>query len=131
MPSCTTPASSYEITPACKKVYLIWTMLLTLIGCYQIDPTLPTTEQLIYVLIVFQLILLWTLVFAVFIRFLYPRFSTIQSSADPTIPIVWSHKTEATCRSERLAKYNQLLRIEEELGDRPVYAGAKFRNPSA
>lgn len=40
-------------------------------------------------------------------------------------------KTGAPCRSERLAKYNQLLRIEEELGDSAVYAGAKFRNPSA
>eukprot|EP00735_Rhodelphis_limneticus_P008816 TRINITY_DN229_c0_g1::TRINITY_DN229_c0_g1_i1::g.1678::m.1678 TRINITY_DN229_c0_g1::TRINITY_DN229_c0_g1_i1::g.1678 ORF type:complete len:507 (+),score=220.15,sp/P26300/ENO_SOLLC/78.64/0.0,Enolase_C/PF00113.17/4.7e-157,Enolase_N/PF03952.11/4.8e-54,Enolase_N/PF03952.11/3.7e+03,MAAL_C/PF07476.6/9.3e+02,MAAL_C/PF07476.6/2.2e-06,MR_MLE_C/PF13378.1/0.00031 TRINITY_DN229_c0_g1_i1:56-1522(+) len=40
-------------------------------------------------------------------------------------------KTGAPCRSERLAKYNQLLRIEEELGDRAVYAGHKFRNPRA
>lgn len=38
-------------------------------------------------------------------------------------------KTGATCRSERLAKYNQLLRIEEELGDSAVYAGEKFRTP--
>uniref|UniRef100_A0A0K0FKU3 Enolase n=1 Tax=Strongyloides venezuelensis TaxID=75913 RepID=A0A0K0FKU3_STRVS len=38
-------------------------------------------------------------------------------------------KTGAPCRSERLAKYNQLLRIEEELGDGAVYAGQKFRNP--
>jgi enolase len=38
-------------------------------------------------------------------------------------------KTGAPCRSERLAKYNQLLRIEEELGPRAVYAGAKFRYP--
>jgi len=38
-------------------------------------------------------------------------------------------KTGAPCRSERLAKYNQLLRIEEELGGRAVYAGAKFRCP--
>lgn len=36
-------------------------------------------------------------------------------------------KTGAPCRSERLAKYNQLLRIEEELGPRGVYAGVKFR----
>jgi len=37
-------------------------------------------------------------------------------------------KTGATCRGERLAKYNQLLRIEEELGDRAVYAGwSKFK----
>ena len=33
-------------------------------------------------------------------------------------------KAGATARSERLAKYNQLLRIEEELGDSARYAGA-------
>ena len=38
-------------------------------------------------------------------------------------------KTGAPCRSERLAKYNQLLRIEEELGSKAVYAGATFRKP--
>jgi len=38
-------------------------------------------------------------------------------------------KTGAPCRSERLAKYNQLLRIEEELGSNAVYAGDKFRHP--
>jgi enolase len=38
-------------------------------------------------------------------------------------------KTGAPCRSERLAKYNQLLRIEEELGASAKYAGASFRNP--
>ncbi len=32
-------------------------------------------------------------------------------------------KTGAPCRSERVAKYNQLLRIEEELGDVARYAG--------
>ena len=32
-------------------------------------------------------------------------------------------KTGAPARSERVAKYNQLLRIEEELGDGAVYAG--------
>ncbi|KAJ2899742.1 phosphopyruvate hydratase [Zalerion maritima] len=37
-------------------------------------------------------------------------------------------KTGAPCRSERLAKLNQLLRIEEELGDNAVYAGDKFRS---
>ena len=37
-------------------------------------------------------------------------------------------KTGAPCRSERLAKYNQLLRIEEELG-KPKYAGNSFRKP--
>ena len=37
-------------------------------------------------------------------------------------------KTGAPCRSERLAKYNQLLRIEEELGDKAVYAGASYKH---
>jgi len=35
-------------------------------------------------------------------------------------------KTGAPCRSDRVAKYNQLLRIEEELGDKAVY-GATLR----
>jgi len=39
-------------------------------------------------------------------------------------------KTGAPCRSERLAKYNQLIRIEEELGAKASYAGANFRNPA-
>ena len=38
-------------------------------------------------------------------------------------------KTGAPCRGERTAKYNQLLRIEEELGSRAVYAGKKAFNP--
>lgn len=38
-------------------------------------------------------------------------------------------KTGAPCRSERLAKYNQLLRIEEELGANAKYAGENFRKP--
>ncbi|RZC76798.1 hypothetical protein C5167_000928 [Papaver somniferum] len=38
-------------------------------------------------------------------------------------------KTGAPCRSERLAKYNQLLRIEEELGSEAIYAGHNFRTP--
>lgn len=33
-------------------------------------------------------------------------------------------KTGSLCRSERVAKYNRLLRIEDELGDRAIYAGA-------
>ncbi|MEG5061313.1 phosphopyruvate hydratase [Microcoleus sp. A2-C5] len=33
-------------------------------------------------------------------------------------------KTGSLCRSERVAKYNRLLRIEEELGDRAIYAGS-------
>jgi enolase len=38
-------------------------------------------------------------------------------------------KTGAPCRTERTAKYNQLLRIEEELGANAKYAGEKYRNP--
>lgn len=38
-------------------------------------------------------------------------------------------KSGAPCRTDRTAKYNQLLRIEEELGSSGQYAGAKFRNP--
>lgn len=34
-------------------------------------------------------------------------------------------KTGAPCRSDRVAKYNQLLRIEEEMGDAGQYAGMK------
>merc|ERR1712048_122334 len=39
-------------------------------------------------------------------------------------------KTGAPCRSERLAKYNQLLRIEEQLGDKAVYVGKNWRTAS-
>jgi len=38
-------------------------------------------------------------------------------------------KTGAPCRTERLAKYNQLLRIEEELGAQAKFAGKAFRKP--
>merc|ERR1712039_808721 len=40
-------------------------------------------------------------------------------------------KTGAPCRSERLAKYNQLIRIEEELGAKNLcsFAGTNFRSP--
>jgi enolase len=34
-------------------------------------------------------------------------------------------KAGATCRSERTAKYNRLLKIEAELGEKAVYAGMK------
>ncbi|KAL9620810.1 MAG: hypothetical protein Q9160_004710 [Pyrenula sp. 1 TL-2023] len=37
-------------------------------------------------------------------------------------------KTGAPARSERLAKLNQILRIEEELGSQAIYAGNGFRN---
>ena len=38
-------------------------------------------------------------------------------------------KTGAPCRSDRNAKYNQLMRIEEELGADAKYAGASWRKP--
>ncbi|MFZ5801539.1 MAG: phosphopyruvate hydratase [Candidatus Omnitrophota bacterium] len=38
-------------------------------------------------------------------------------------------KTGSASRSDRIAKYNQLLRIEERLGDRAVYAGTKPIGP--
>ncbi|XP_031688558.1 beta-enolase isoform X3 [Oncorhynchus mykiss] len=38
-------------------------------------------------------------------------------------------KTGAPCRSERLAKYNQLMRIEEELGNKAKFAGKDYRHP--
>jgi len=44
--------------------------------------------------------------------------------ADFTVAMGTGHlKTGAPCRGERVEKYNQLLRIEEELGDEAVYAG--------
>jgi enolase len=36
-------------------------------------------------------------------------------------------KTGSASRSDRMAKYNQLLRIEEELGDSAVYPGKEFK----
>lgn len=38
-------------------------------------------------------------------------------------------KTGSLCRSERIAKYNRLLRIEDELGAQAVYAGAVGLGP--
>ena len=46
--------------------------------------------------------------------------------ADFTVAMATGHlKTGAPCRGERVEKYNQLMRIEEELGDSAVYAGRK------
>jgi len=39
-------------------------------------------------------------------------------------------KTGAPCRGERTAKYNQLLRIEAELGASAIYPGMGFRKPA-
>jgi enolase len=44
--------------------------------------------------------------------------------ADLTVALGTGHlKTGAPCRSERVEKYNQLIRIEEDLGGAAVYAG--------
>ena len=46
--------------------------------------------------------------------------------ADLTVAMATGHlKTGAPCRGERVEKYNQLMRIEEELGTTAVYAGHK------
>ena len=46
--------------------------------------------------------------------------------ADLTVAMGTGHlKTGAPSRGERVEKYNQLLRIEEELGDSAIYAGRK------
>ncbi len=46
--------------------------------------------------------------------------------ADFTVAMATGHlKTGAPCRGERVEKYNQLMRIEEELGESAIYAGRK------
>ena len=46
--------------------------------------------------------------------------------ADLTVALGTGHlKTGAPCRGERVEKYNQLMRIEEYLGESAVYAGRK------
>jgi enolase len=46
--------------------------------------------------------------------------------ADLTVALGTGHlKTGAPCRGERVEKYNQLMRIEEELGSAAVYAGRR------
>lgn len=46
--------------------------------------------------------------------------------ADLTVAVGAGHlKTGSGCRSERVSKFNQLLRIEEELGRSAVFAGIK------
>ncbi len=58
--------------------------------------------------------------------------TTDATIADLTVAIgAGQIKTGAPARGERLAKYNQLLRIEEELGPTARYAGRGFRNPYA
>jgi len=50
--------------------------------------------------------------------------------ADLTVATNAGHlKTGSGCRSERIAKFNQLIRIEEELGNKALFAGIKaFKN---
>jgi len=50
--------------------------------------------------------------------------------ADLTVAIgAGQLKNGAPCRSERTAQFNQLLRIEEELGQAARYAGTNYRHP--
>ncbi|HLF82095.1 MAG TPA: phosphopyruvate hydratase [Anaerolineales bacterium] len=49
--------------------------------------------------------------------------------ADLAVALNCGQIKTGTTRSERTAKYNQLLRIAEELGDRAHYPGPKFRRP--
>ncbi len=54
------------------------------------------------------------------------RSGETEDSTIADLAVAWKTgqiKAGAPCRSERLAKYNRLLRIEEELGDRARYAG--------
>ena len=55
--------------------------------------------------------------------------SDITKSVSPYSCLCFQIKTGAPCRSERLCKYNQILRIEEELGANAKYAGKSFRRP--
>jgi len=52
------------------------------------------------------------------------------SIADLTVAVGAGHlKTGSGCRSERIAKFNQLMRIEEQLGKQAAFAGRKaFKN---
>lgn len=50
--------------------------------------------------------------------------------SDLTVALDAGHlKTGSGCRSERIAKFNQLIRIEEELAGKSTFAGLKaFKN---
>ena len=55
------------------------------------------------------------------------RSGETEDSTIADLAVAWNAgqiKSGAPCRSERLAKYNRLLRIEEELGSSARYAGA-------
>jgi enolase len=63
---------------------------------------------------------------------MYEIFTTLKDNyiADLAVGLCTGQiKTGAPCRPERLAKYNQLLRIEEELGSKTSYVGSSFRSP--
>ena len=85
------PASFYDDSPILEQVDAVLTELLTWIGCDQVDLTLPLSEQMKDVVIMLYLGLFLAIVTAIVFHFLSNRFSTVCSSADPTIPIVWSH----------------------------------------
>jgi enolase len=51
------------------------------------------------------------------------------SIADLVVALNCGQIKTGTTRSERTAKYNQLLRIAEELGNEAVYPGRNFRRP--
>jgi enolase len=51
------------------------------------------------------------------------------SIADLAVALNAGQIKTGTTRSERTSKYNQLLRIAEELGSRAYYPGRKFRRP--
>jgi enolase len=51
------------------------------------------------------------------------------SIADLAVALNAGQIKTGTTRSERTAKYNQLLRIAEELGDKAIYPGRNFRRP--
>lgn len=51
------------------------------------------------------------------------------SIADFVVALNAGQIKTGTTRSERTGKYNQLIRIEEELGKEAVYAGRNFRRP--
>jgi enolase len=51
------------------------------------------------------------------------------SIADLSVALNAGQIKTGTTRSERTGKYNQLLRIAEELGDKAVYPGRNFHRP--
>ena len=58
----------------------------------------------------------------------YSKVVVVGAGADAVALNTCQIKTGAPSRSERVAKYNQLLRIEEQLGDSAVYPGIKAFN---